>query len=83
VWAVPALLLLAVRGLRERRRAMLAAALAALAVFAAGPQWLFPHTENRELHWAAWEQVIGGSYVIIAVVILVVSARRHPVARQR
>ena len=40
VWAVPALLLLAVRGLRERRRAMLAAALAALAVFAAGPQWL-------------------------------------------
>ena len=67
VWAAPALLLLAVRGLRDRHRATLAAALAGLAVFAAGPQWWFPHTENREAHWAAWEQVIGGSYVILQV----------------
>ena len=77
------MLLLAVRGLRERRRAMLAAAVAGLAVFATGPQWWFPHTEHRELHWAAWEQVIGGSYVILAVVILLVSACRKPVAHQR
>jgi len=77
VWAAPALLLVAVRGLRDRRRAMLAAALAGLAVFAAGPQWWFPHTENRELHWAAWEQVIGGSYVILAAVILLISAFRN------
>jgi alpha-1,2-mannosyltransferase len=83
VWAAPALLLLAVRGLRDSRRAAVAAALAGLAVFAAGPQWWFPHTENRELHWAAWEQVIGGSYVILAAVILLISACRHPVARQR
>jgi alpha-1,2-mannosyltransferase len=83
VWAAPALLLLAVRGLRDRHRATLAAALAGLAVFAAGPQWWFPHTENREAHWAAWEQVIGGSYVILAAVILLISACRNPVARQR
>ena len=83
VWAAPALLLLAVRGLQDKNRALLAAALAGLAVFAAGPQWWFPHTENREAHWAAWEQVIGGSYVILAAVILLISACRNPVARQR
>jgi alpha-1,2-mannosyltransferase len=83
VWVAPALLLLAVRGLRDRRRAMLAAAIAGLIVFAAGPQWWFPHTENRELHWAAWEQVIGGSYVILAAVILLISPFRNPVAHQR
>jgi alpha-1,2-mannosyltransferase len=83
VWAAPALLLLAVRALQDKNRARLAAALAGLAVFAAGPQWWFPHWANREAHWAAWEQVIGGSYVILAAVILLVSACRNPVARQR
>ena len=83
VWAAPALLLLVVRGLQDKNRALLAAALAGLVLFAIGPQWLFPHTENREAHWAAWEQVIGGSYVILAAVILLISARRNPVARQR
>jgi alpha-1,2-mannosyltransferase len=83
VWAAPALLLLVVRGLQDKNRAVLAAALAGLVVFAAGPQWLFPHAQNREAHWAAWEQVIGGSYVILAAAILLVSACRHPVARQR
>jgi alpha-1,2-mannosyltransferase len=83
VWAAPALLLIAVRGLQDKNRALLATALAGLAVFAAGPQWWFPHMENREAHWAAWEQVIGGSYVILAAVILLVSACRNPVARQR
>jgi alpha-1,2-mannosyltransferase len=77
VWAAPALLLLAVRGLQDKNRALLAAALTGLAVFAAGPQWWFPHTENREAHWAAWEQVIGGSYVILAAVILLISACRN------
>jgi alpha-1,2-mannosyltransferase len=83
VWAAPALLLLAVRGLRDARRALLAAALAGLAVFTAAPQWWFPHADNREAHWAAWEQVIGCPYVILAVVILLIAACRNPVARQR
>jgi alpha-1,2-mannosyltransferase len=83
VWAAPALLLLAVRGLQDKNRALLAAALAGLVVFAVGPQWLFPHTHNREAHWAVWEQVIGCSYVILAAVVLLVSACRNPVARQR
>jgi alpha-1,2-mannosyltransferase len=62
---------------------LLAAAVAGLVVFAAAPQWWFPHTDNREAHWAAWEHVIGDSYVILAVVVLLIAACRHPVARQR
>jgi alpha-1,2-mannosyltransferase len=78
VWAAPGLLTLAVRGRRQRQphRGGLAAAAVGFAVFATGPQWLLPHWANRELHWAAWQQVIGSSYVILAVVILLLSAVR-------
>jgi alpha-1,2-mannosyltransferase len=70
VWAEPALLALAVVSVRGRHRAGLAAAVAGLAVFAAAPQWWFPSGGNVEIHWAAWEQVIGSSYVIVAVAVL-------------
>jgi alpha-1,2-mannosyltransferase len=75
VWAEPALLVLAVSGRRGRRRAGLAAAAAGLAVFAAAPQWWFPSGGNRELHWAAWQQVIGSSYVIVGAALLIWSLR--------
>ena len=74
VWAVPALLVLAVGSLRERHRARLAAAVAGLVVFAAAPQWWFPSGENREIHWAPWEQVVGSSYVIFAVAVLFIGS---------
>lgn len=76
VWAEPALLVLAISGLRARHRGALAGAAAGLAVFALAPQWWFPTGGNREIHWAPWQQVIGSSYVILAIVILLVSA--HP-----
>jgi alpha-1,2-mannosyltransferase len=43
-------------------------------VFALSPQWLLPNGGNRELRWAAWEQVLGSSYVIYAVIALLVAA---------
>ncbi|HEX6525123.1 MAG TPA: glycosyltransferase 87 family protein [Streptosporangiaceae bacterium] len=73
VWAGPALLVLAIRGLRDRRRGMLAGAAAGLAVFVAAPQWWFPTGGDREIHWPAWQQVIGSSYVFLAAVILLLS----------
>jgi alpha-1,2-mannosyltransferase len=75
VWAEMGVLVLAITSLRYRDRGGLAAAMAGLAVFAAAPQWWFPHGENREILWAAWQQVLGSSYVIYAVVILLLSAR--------
>jgi alpha-1,2-mannosyltransferase len=79
VWGEAAMLTLAVLSRRACRRpcrrAALTAAAAGLAVFAAAPQWWFPSGENRELRWAAWQQVIGSSYVIVAVAVLLLSAR--------
>jgi alpha-1,2-mannosyltransferase len=74
VWAGPALLVLAVRGLRGRHIGGLAGCAVGLALFAAAPQWWFPSGGNRETYWAVWQQVIGSSYVILAAVILLVSA---------
>ncbi len=74
VWAEPALLALAIGGLRDRHRGVLAGVAAGLAVLAAAPQWWFPTGGNRETHWAAWQQAIGSSYVILAAVILLLSA---------
>ena len=75
VWGEMAVLVLALRSLRQRHRGGLAAAAAGLVIFAAAPQWWFPSGENREIHWAAWQQVLGSSYVIYAVVILLLSVR--------
>ena len=74
VWGELAVLVLGLRSLRQRHRGRLAAAVAGLVIFAAAPQWWFPSGDNRETHWAAWQQVLGGSYVIYAVVILLLSA---------
>jgi alpha-1,2-mannosyltransferase len=74
VWAVPALVTLTVISRRRRHRAGLATAAAGLVIFAAAPQWWFPLGDNREAHWAVWQQIIGSSYVIYAVVVLLLSA---------
>ncbi len=76
VWGGPAMLTLALLSARCRHRGGLALAAGGLAVFAAAPQWWFPIGENRELGWAGWEQAVGSSYVVLAAVILLISARR-------
>ena len=74
VWGEVAMLALAVHAYRRGRRGALAVAAGGLAVFAAAPQWWFPSGGNRELQWAAWQQVLGGSYVLLGVTVLALSA---------
>jgi alpha-1,2-mannosyltransferase len=74
VWGETAMLTLALLSRRRRRRGRLIVAAGGLIVFAVAPQWWFPSGENRELHWAAWQQVYGSSYVILAAAILLLSA---------
>ena len=50
------------------------AAAAGAVTFAVSPQWWFPSGGNRELHWTAWEQAVGSSYVIFAAVVLLAAA---------
>ena len=49
-------------------------------MFAVSPQWWFPGGGNRELHWAAWEQAAGSSYVIFAAVVLLTACIVAPTA---
>ena len=49
-------------------------------MFAVSPQWWFPGGGNRELHWAAWEQAAGSSYVIFAAVVLLAACLVAPAA---
>jgi len=85
VWCAPALLALADLGRRHRSRLAVAAAACGVVIFAAAPQWWLGKFGGQELSWAAWQQVLGGSYVIFAVVVLLLAAcgrltRRTPAA---
>ena len=77
VWGELAMLALALASVARRQRGGLTVALCGLAVFAAAPQWWFPSGGNRELHWAAWQQVLGSSYVLLALTVLALSASRR------
>jgi alpha-1,2-mannosyltransferase len=62
VWAVPALLCLAISARRL--------AVTGLVIFALGPQCWLPQGGSRELNWAPWEQILGDSYVLCAVAVI-------------
>ncbi|MGH3274097.1 MAG: glycosyltransferase 87 family protein [Streptosporangiaceae bacterium] len=78
VWGETAMLVLTCLSLREPhpalRRCGLAFAAAGTALFVIAPQWRFPSADNRELHWAWWEQLVGSSYVIVALTVLLATA---------
>jgi len=85
VWGETAVLTLAILGWRGRAlipgRLGLASAAVGAVLFAVSPQWWFPSGGNRELHWAAWEQAVGSSYVIFAEAVLLAAScwpRRRP-----
>lgn len=70
VWASPALitaLALAWRA-RDRRRLWLAAA--AVALFVGFPASWFPRSDNVEVGWAWWQQILGSAYVFVAIGLL-------------
>lgn len=68
VWAVPALLCLAISARRL--------ALGGFVLFAVGPQCWLPQGASRELHWAPWQQLLGDSYVLCAVAVIGLFAYR-------
>ena len=78
VWCVPALLTLASLARRYHSRLAATAAACGLVIFAAAPQWWFPHGAGRELRWAPWEQAAGSAYVLFAVVVLILAACGQP-----
>jgi alpha-1,2-mannosyltransferase len=74
VWAAPVLLTAALAAYRARDRRALALSAGGLVLFLGSPQWWFPDTANRELHWGWWEQAIGSAYVWAGLGVLVAAA---------
>ena len=77
VWIVPVLVAFGAVGRRTGLRRVRATTNVAFVLFALGPQWFFPHADNRELHWALWEQLVGSAYVWFALAILILAALPH------
>jgi len=74
VWAAPIVLTGLLAAYRARNRAALALFGGGLVLFLVSPQWWFPGTQNREMHWAWWEQAIGSAYVWAALGALIAVA---------
>jgi alpha-1,2-mannosyltransferase len=74
VWASPTLLTIVLTARRAGNRRMMYWACAGIVIFVASPQIWFPHTGNRELGWGWWEQIIGSSYVWVALGALLFAA---------
>jgi alpha-1,2-mannosyltransferase len=62
VWALPALLCLAISARRL--------AVTGFVLFAVGPQCWLPRGGDRELSWAPWQQILGDSYALCAVAVI-------------
>lgn len=77
VWCAPVLFTAAIASYRARDRRALTLSCAGLLLFVVSPQWWFPATENRELHWGLWEQLIGSTYVWAALAVLIAAALGH------
>jgi alpha-1,2-mannosyltransferase len=40
-------------------------------------EWWCPSGGNRELHWGAWQQALGSSYVLLALTVVALSVPRE------
>ncbi|MCE3554733.1 glycosyltransferase 87 family protein [Pseudonocardia sp. RS11V-5] len=87
VWVAPAVLAVGAHAVRTRRPGWIAVELVLLVAFYLAPfRWL-PGNNQVELGWNAGQQLVGATYVIVAIALLVVAwryyARRPPEAGPR
>ncbi|WP_433577793.1 glycosyltransferase 87 family protein [Nocardia brasiliensis] len=74
VWIAPAAVVTADVIVRGKRSPVFLGCVGALTVmFLIGPQWLLPHSDDKELDWAWWQQLIGSSYVLATLAVFVVA----------
>ncbi|NLG56248.1 MAG: DUF2029 domain-containing protein [Rhodococcus sp.] len=74
VWAAPALVIAGhVLYTRQPRDPLRIGVFSVVAlIFTIGPTWLLPRGDNRELDWSWWLHLLGNSYLIIGVAVLIV-----------
>jgi alpha-1,2-mannosyltransferase len=78
VWVAPGLLLMAARAHEQASRAWLGAAAVTTAVAVLAPFKDLPGANQQELSWTTWQHIIGNSYLLLGVILLLVFALRPP-----
>jgi alpha-1,2-mannosyltransferase len=82
VWIGPAFVLFTHRVFISRSLRAWIALAGAVIIFAIGPHTLLPQDHSAELHWTWWQHLVGDSYVLCGLGLLVVVAfRRRPVSQ--
>lgn len=71
VWAAPLFLSLGVLAWRTKAWPAIALTLSGVLLIYLGPQWWFPANDDRELHWAIWQQILGSAYVFYGAILLI------------
>ncbi|MGH3622758.1 MAG: hypothetical protein ACRDQ5_13330, partial [Sciscionella sp.] len=71
VWIVPALLMMVVESLRTRSAGWIVTTVVTAAVFYVGAHNFLPKANDLELGWSAWQHVVGDSYVLLTIALLV------------
>jgi alpha-1,2-mannosyltransferase len=72
VWIVPALLAMVVKSVRTRSTGWIVASGLTMTAFYVGVHNFFPKGDGRELVWSPAEQLLGDSYVLVTVVLLII-----------
>lgn len=86
VWVAPAFLVAAhALASQPRDKRKLSAFGVVFVIFSIGPTWLLPRTKDRELGWGWWQHLIGNSYLIVGLSVLilgVIYSRPQPPTRR-
>ncbi|MFI1239527.1 glycosyltransferase 87 family protein [Nocardia salmonicida] len=82
VWVAPALVVAVSLAVRRRSRAFTTVVILFTLMFIVGPQWVLPHSGDKELAWAWWQQIIGSSYVWTTFAVIVYAVITYRPARK-
>ncbi|MGH3692770.1 MAG: glycosyltransferase 87 family protein [Pseudonocardiaceae bacterium] len=74
VWVVPALLTMVAESVRTRSVGWIIASVATMCTYYVGMHNFLPKGDGRELSWNSGEHLLGASYVLLALVLLIVWA---------
>lgn len=82
VWVAPALVVAVSLAVTRRSRAFTTLVALFTVMFIVGPQWVLPHSGDKELAWAWWQQIIGSSYVWATFAVITYASITYRPARK-
>ncbi|MFD6449307.1 glycosyltransferase 87 family protein [Nocardia sp. NPDC060220] len=82
VWVAPALVVAVSLAVSRRSRGFTTLVALFTVMFIVGPQWVLPHSGDKELAWAWWQQIIGSSYVWTTFAVIVYAVLTYHPSRK-